>query len=122
MRILYSPVFIVCVALFLLHQMAEKVFDLTTPFVDSYLDSLLAPPILLTLVVAERRILFRRGPGYTLEGHETFIGTLVIAMIGELLFPFLSDNFIFDWLDFLFYGVGGGMFYFWINRSRRYAE
>lgn len=92
---------------------------MSIPFADNYLDNLLAPPILLTLLVAERRIIFKRGPGYTLSKAEVTMATLFLVVISEWLFPFLSDNFTSDWMDVLFLVLGSILFYYTINKPAR---
>lgn len=116
MKILYHPVFVVSCVLFVLHQLIQNTVNYSVPLLDDYLDNLLAVPILLTLVVAERRLLFRRGADYRMDGLEVTLGTLVIALAGDLLFPALSDRFKFDYVDFAVYAAGGVVFYWTINR------
>jgi putative effector of murein hydrolase LrgA (UPF0299 family) len=118
MAILKSPVFLICCALFVLHQFLQKVLGVAVPGIDPYLDSFLAMPILLTLLVAERRVLFKRGETYCLTVLEILITTLFVAVVAELLFPALSDRFTADWWDVLAYGLGSILFYFTINGYR----
>ena len=113
---IYSGSFIACCILFLAHQITQRVLELSIPFADNYLDNLLATPILLTLLLVERRILFRYGSDYTLTVQEVSMATVFIAVVGEVLFPALSREFIFDWLDVLFYSVGSFLFHITINR------
>lgn len=114
---LYSPVFVVCCITFVIHQLTEKHFRIAVPAADNYLDNFLATPILLTLLMVERRILFGRGHLYTLASGEVVLATLIISVVGEWLFPLLSSNFTFDWLDFLFYTLGSCLFWYGINSA-----
>lgn len=116
MKILYSPVFIFCCVLFVVHQIAQQMFRISIPLVDNHLDNLLAPPILLTLLVAERRIIFKRGADYALDKTEVIMATLFLVVISEWLFPVLSDDFTSDWMDVLFYVMGSVLFYYTINK------
>ncbi len=115
MAILKSPVFLLCCFLFALHQFMQKVLQLTVPVADAYIDSFLLMPILLTFLVAERRILFKRGATYCLSVLEIIIATFFIAIVAELIFPALSQRFTADWLDVLAYALGSTLFYFVIN-------
>lgn len=115
MSILKSPVFIICCVLFLLHQLLQKVFNIAMPLIDQYADVLLAMPIILTLLVLERRLLFRRGNNYRLTILEVVIATLFVAFVSEVLFPAFSDSFTGDWLDVLFFAIGAAVYYFTIN-------
>ncbi len=118
MKILFNPVFIVCCLLFIAHQFLQKVLHIPMPLADQYLDNLLAPPILLTLLVVEKRLLFKRGSDYTLSVLEICMATVLIAVVSEYLFPYLSSEFIFDWVDIVFYALGSILFYYTINRPR----
>lgn len=114
---LYCAVFITCCLLFLAHQITQRVLQLPIRFADNYLDNFLATPILLTLLLVERRTLFRYGSGYTLSVAEVCVATAFIAAVGEVLFPYLSDDFTADWLDVPFYVLGSVLFYSTVNRT-----
>lgn len=116
MNVLKSPVFIISCVLFALHQLLQKGLDISLPLIDSYLDNLLAMPIILTFLLVERRILFRRGKGYSLSAMDVILATVYIVIIAEVVFPLLSDNFVTDWRDVIFYALGSLIFWFTINR------
>lgn len=115
MAILKSPVFIICLVLFLLHQFLQKVLAVHIPIIDPYLDSFLTMPILLTLLVVERRFLFRRGSTYCLSIGSIVAATIFVALVVELVFPALSDRFTADWWDVLAYALGSILFHYTIN-------
>lgn len=116
MNVLKSPVFIISCVLFALHQLVQKGLDISLPLIDNYLDNLLAMPIILTFLLVERRILFRRGKGYRLSGLDVVLATVYIIIISEIIFPLLSDEFVTDWVDVIFYALGSLIFWFTINR------
>lgn len=113
---LQSVAFIACCGLFLAHQVTQRVFNIPIAFADNYLDNILATPILITLLLVERRILFRYGSDYTFNIQEVTLATVVIALVGEVLFPILSKEFTADWLDVFFYAVGSLFFYVTVNK------
>lgn len=117
MAVLCSPVFIICLLLFILHLITQRLLHMALPWADSYLDSLLAMPVILTLWLAERQWLFKRGNNYRLSVLQVFIAVVYIAVIMEALFPKLSPRFTGDWIDVLCYAAGAAIFYFTINRS-----
>ena len=119
MAVLRSPVFIICLVLFLLHQIMQKILHITFSFADSYLDNLLAMPIILTLLLAERRWLFKKGSNYQIPVIDIVVATLYIIFITEVVFPLLSKNFTADWKDLLFYALGSFVFYNTINTKRQ---
>jgi hypothetical protein len=114
---LYSAAFVTCCILFLVHQLTQRVLHISIPLADSYLDNFLATPILLTLLLVERRTLFRYGLNYTLSVTEVGLATLFIAVVGEVLFPKLSREFTADWLDVVFYSLGSVLFYVKVNKK-----
>lgn len=117
MNLLKSPVFIICCLLFLFHQVMLQVFQFKLPAIDSYIDNLLAMPIILTLLLFERIYLFR-WKGYDhLSKTEVLVATIFISLISELVFPIFSKEFRADWWDVLFYLVGALIFYFTINKQ-----
>ena len=105
-----SPLFIICSVLFLLHQVAQYILEVRIPFVDAYLDNLVAMPIFLALLMAERRILFKRDATYKLSVLEVFLATAYISLISELLFPLLASRFTFDPFDVAFFFAGAALF------------
>jgi hypothetical protein len=110
MDALKSPLFIICSILFLLHQLAQYALKLHIPPADAYLDNLVAMPIFLSLLVAERKILFKRDKAYRLSLLEVFLATVYVSLISELLFPLLAKRFTFDLLDFVFFLAGAALY------------
>ena len=110
LQTLKSPLFIICSILFLLHQLLQYGLNINIPFADNFLDNLLAMPIILILLLAERRWLFRKGPDYHLSMLEILITTFYVSLISELVFPRLSSRFTFHWLDFVFFFAGTGLY------------
>ena len=117
MHVLKSPLFVLCCLLFLAHQFMQKVLHINIWVLDSYLDNLLAMPVILTLFLAERTFLFpSRTP--SLNKSEVIVIILYVSVIAELLFPLLSERFTADLLDVLFYCIGSIIFLVWINPKR----
>lgn len=120
-KLLRHPVFLLCCAVFIIHQIMQKVLHIAYPVADSYVDNFVAMPIILTLLVVERRFLFKKGESYRLTLQEVIIATLFIAFMVEVVFPLFSDRFTRDWIDFLFYGFGSILFYWTINRRNHFS-
>jgi hypothetical protein len=119
MKVLTSPVFIICALLFVVHQILQKGLDITFPLFDRYLDNLLAMPIILSLLLVERQYLFKRGKSYRLPALDVVIATVFIALVSEIIFPLLSREFTTDWWDIVFLGLGSLIFYATINTIPR---
>lgn len=101
-----SVLFLGCALLLGLHQLTQYGLHWRLPAADNWLDPLLAMPLLLTLLVWERRLLFRRGPHYRLSLTEIVLATGYVALLSEWLFPLLSDRFTADPWDLLAFAAG----------------
>lgn len=99
---------------FALHQGVQWGLELNIPFIDSFLDPFLAPPILLGLWLFERQLIWR-APG--LSWFETAVATLLLAVIFEEVYPRFQEGFRRDVFDYLAYGLGAVYFYWLINTS-----
>jgi hypothetical protein len=118
MDILKKPFFIISCALFIAHQVLQKIMHVPMGFIDHHLDNLLLMPILLTLLVAERRVIFKRGAQYRLSKTEVVMATALIVVVVEIIFPALSRDFKTDWFDLAFYSLGSVIFYLTINPDK----
>lgn len=110
MTTLRSPFFIICLLLFIIHQVMQKGMNIHYKWFDRYLDNLLAMPVILTLLQAERIFLFRKGSAYRLTFFEIVMATLYIVLITEIIFPVFSKDFTRDWADTFFYFAGSLLF------------
>lgn len=111
MHTLRSPLFIFCVLLFVLHQLLQKVLQLNISWVDSYIDNILAMPIILSLWQVEKILLFRKGAAYKLSLLEIGVATIYFSLITEILFPLFSEDFKGDRMDVVAYLIGSTVFY-----------
>lgn len=98
-------VFLIFVFVFSVHQLAQKVLGMEQVLIDGYLDDILCIPIILYLWNWEKRLLLR-DQKYHIKPLESFILTVVLALLFELVFPRLSSGFTYDSYDFLAYGLG----------------
>ena len=80
-KILFS----VCLLLFLMHHASQKIFHLRIAFADHYLDNLVAMPLLLEVMVVERKWLYGMND-FDLSRLEITIATIYIIFISEWLF------------------------------------
>lgn len=106
------PAFWICLALFVLHQLLQKGMGMDVPFIHAYLDPTMSIPLMLGVLNIERNWLFGRT---RLTGLETVIGTVFLAFVFEVLFPRWSDAFTYDPWDFVAYGLGGLIFWLFVN-------
>src|SRR5690606_27894965 len=98
--------FTICAFLFILHQYLQKIAGISLPLVDSYLDPLLCMPILMHLIVWERKLL-HRWRIHTLPLLHIAGYFLLISILCEIVFPIWNQNMTADPWDIAFYALGG---------------
>lgn len=112
--------FRVALTVVLLHQMLQKGFQIRLPPLDAYLDPLLAMPIILHIVLLEKRFVFRKEKAFQLSGFEITLYTVLIAILAEGVFPFLRPNaFVADPMDAILYAAGAMWFYKYGNQPAK---
>lgn len=109
-NLLLKPFFVTCFSLFVLHQVIEKVFDFHIPFLDNYLDSFLALPIILSLHLVERRFIFKK-PNYVFSVLEIVVISIALSLFFEEALPLISAVFTKDYYDYLALGLGAVLFW-----------
>jgi hypothetical protein len=95
--------FVFAVSFFLIHQYLQKFLGIKILIVDSYLDPLLAMPILLHLVNLERKWLFKKD---VLSQSQMWGYCCLLTIAGEVIFPKINLEFTYDLWDIVPYSVG----------------
>jgi hypothetical protein len=101
-----SPLYLSAALIFLLHQWLQKGMGIAIPLADQYLDPLLCMPLLLGVWQWEKQWLF----GHRISATEIWVLTLILALLFELVFPWLTPKFTADWWDALLYFAGTTLF------------
>lgn len=114
-QMLIRPWFIGVLILVLIHQIAQKVLVLNIPILDSFLDPLLFMPILLHLILWERRFLFGKGFRYVLSWKQIIVNLVFVTILCEYFFPRWNAAFTMDYLDILCYSLGTLLFGKFLN-------
>jgi hypothetical protein len=114
MRTLRHPIFLVSVLLFLINQALEQA-GVFIPLLFSYLDDLLAMPIVLTIILAAERIYFRNN-SFVLPLGWVIGAVVAFSIFFELMLPPFFQKHTADWLDVVAYSVGAVVFHFTINK------
>jgi hypothetical protein len=90
--------------LFFMHQFTERILHIRFVWIDSFLDPFLCFPLLLPILEFEwKRYYAERG---SLSTAELAMLTFLFALLFEFAFPKINPAFVFDWIDFFFYGLG----------------
>lgn len=107
-RTLLQPVFVISCLLLFLHQVTQ--FYVAIEWIDNYLDDLVCMPIFLTLLLFERRHVFRIDPNYIFSWFEISVITLVFGVFYEAILPHYNTSFTSDNWDYLCYALGSLIF------------
>ena len=91
--------------LFVIHQYMQWIVQMNIDFIDDYLDPAVLMPLVLYAVLWERRIVLNNKK-MNLPYLVIFGYFVTMAVLGELLFPLLSDRFTADYWDILAYAFG----------------
>lgn len=110
-----------CLLLFLGHQFFERALSWHWVWADSYLDSLLCMPILLGLLLFERRFLLQK-PAYCFPLFDTVVMLVFLSLLYEEVFTSVFSGFTKDYWDYLCYFSGGLYFYFFVNNKNAFSE
>lgn len=113
---LLKPEFIIMLLSVLAHQVTQKIMKLSFPILDSYFDPLLFLPILLYLILWERRYWFGKGPHYVLSWVQIAAIFVFVSIVAEYFFPRWSNDFTSDYWDVLCYAIGAVLFGVFLNR------
>ena len=115
MHLICRPFFLICFSIFVIHQIIEKLFQFHILYLDNYLDSFLCFPIILTLYLVERRILFKK-PKLILSLLELVVITIALSIFFEEALPIISNKFTKDYFDYLVLFLGSVLFWFFGNK------
>lgn len=105
----YRIVYFLCATLFVVHQLLQKVLAVNVPFVDDFLDSFLLLPLVLHIILMERYWLF--GIKEPLSIYTIVAFFILISIVSEIVFPWLSPRFTADAWDVLAFALGGIVYY-----------
>lgn len=94
----------------------EKILNYHITFLDSYLDSILCLPIILTLYLAEKRILTNK-PLLIFSFFELIVISIALAIFFEEVLPLISNKFTKDYFDYIALAFGLILFWFFGNKS-----
>ena len=116
MTVLKNPHVWLPALVFWVNQYVEKIQNIFIPYIHSYLDDLLAMPVILGISLQLFRWLYRSQASFVFTTFQIFVGTAYTSFIFEVLLPRWSDRYTADLWDVICYGIGAVYFYFFINR------
>ncbi|GMQ27702.1 hypothetical protein Aconfl_03440 [Algoriphagus confluentis] len=116
MHVIKNPYFFIPVVFFAGNQVLEKGFGIFIPWIHSYLDDLLALPVILGITLQIYRWIHPMRETFRLKKEHVFVAFLYVSLVFEGILPWYSDHYVRDYWDILCYGIGSFVFYFKINR------
>jgi len=103
--------FVMNAAVFVAHQLMQKILAIRQPFADSYLDDIVAMPIILSLLMTEKNWRNKKPLSRPLNNWYIIATTIYLAFVAEVAFPYFSRRFTPDIWDVACYGLGSFLFY-----------
>ena len=110
--ILTQPLFLISFLVFCLNEL--DIGFVKPQFIQSYLNDILAPIIILTLTKLLLSIFLNQIYRLSKAQHSFFF--LYISITFEVLLPQISGKFTSDIYDLLAYGIGTVLYYKYINQ------
>ena len=114
MAIWRNRFFLVCLGSFLLFHVSE-LLGYDNPFLSSYLDDVLAMPLILTTILFTHRFFLEKNQNYCLPVSHIIVSVIFISLVFEILLPGFSGRYTRDFFDIILYSIGAVLFKIWIN-------
>jgi hypothetical protein len=115
MSVLKNPVFFISCILFWFNQILERGFEVYIPYIHSYLDDLLAMPVILGITLQVYRWIHPLKDKFVFTKIHIIVGVAYFSILFEVLLPLWSPIYTADWFDILCYIFGALVFYRFIN-------
>lgn len=97
-KVLLHYGFLIPLILFGVHQLMQRVLEISVPFADAYLDPFCAGAMAPYLLMVERKYFFDDSRLSLLDLATLFA---VLTAVSEVVFPLFSERFVTDWWDAL---------------------
>lgn len=120
MSVIRNPYFWLPCILFWANQYLERIEGLFLPFLHSYLDDLLAMPVVLGITLQIFRWIYPGKNPMIFTKKQVIIGVVYFGVLFEGLLPAWSPVYVADPLDLVCYGIGS--IYFWIFINHPFIE
>ncbi|AEL25435.1 hypothetical protein Cycma_1681 [Cyclobacterium marinum DSM 745] len=117
MSVLKNPFFWIPCILFWANQYLEKIKGLFLPFLHSYLDDLLAIPVVLGITLQAFRWMHQDHQQMIFTKKQIIIGLIYFGLLFEGLLPAWSLVYVRDPMDLVCYSIGAIYFWFFINKK-----
>lgn len=105
----FNWIYFLLVILFLTNQLLEHLY-LSHWIFRSYLDDLLVLPIILPITQVLLRLIYNK-PSFKLDIPMIITAFLFVSIVFEIILPKFSTSYTSDYLDIVFYGIGGVIYW-----------
>ena len=119
MTVVKNPFFFIPVLIFAVNQILERFFKIFIPWVHSYLDDLLAMPVILGITLQIYRKIHPKKDAFSFSKTQILVALIYVSLVFELILPHFSNTYISDTYDLVCYTFGAGYFFFFINQSEK---
>ncbi len=119
MRIFKNPIFITCCLIFWINQAVEYWSFESFLFLYSYLDDLLAMPVILGLTLQIFQWIHPKKDNFRFTKTQVIVGFLYVSVAFEWFLPAYSDTYTRDFWDIFCYFLGTIVFYLGINPKNK---
>lgn len=121
MTVFKNPFFFILVLIFVVNQVLERYFKLFIPFAHSYLDDLLAIPVILGITLQIYRKIHPRKETFSFTKTQILVAVIYVSVVFELILRKFSNTYTSDIYDVACYTFGAIYFYFLINQSAKFG-
>jgi hypothetical protein len=115
MTVIKNPYFIFPCLVFWINQYLERIEKIHLPFIHSYLDDLMAMPVILGITLQVYRWIHPSRSYFVFTKVQIIVAVVYISLLFEGLLPLYSDTYIRDVFDVVCYAVGAFYFHKLIN-------
>ncbi len=113
--VLKNPFFLIPCLIFWINQYVEKVQGIFIPLIHSYLDDLLAMPVILGITLQVYRWIHPAKNGFVFTKVQILVAVVYISLIFEVLLPMYSSTYVRDMWDVVCYALGAIYYFKFIN-------
>ncbi len=115
MSVIKNPYFILPCLVFWINQYLERIEKIFLPYIHSYLDDLLAMPVILGITLQVYRWIHPSRSNFVFTKIQIVVAVVYISLLFEVLLPLYSSTYISDFLDVVCYVIGAVYFHKFIN-------
>ncbi len=121
MTVFKNPFFFIPVLIFTINQVLERYFELFIPIIHSYLDDLLAIPVILGITLQIYRKIHPQKDAFSFTKKQILVAVIYVSIVFELILPYFSSTYTSDIYDAVCYTLGAIYFFFLINQSAKFG-